>query len=129
MESARLRSRSIAINGTIPEPPPTTCFLRRLAADRGIALALELSTGGMEHGVGLVLDLLETLRDRAVTQARPDQVLPPSAGVSEEVEVRGRMVPFGQARHMSRIGRSGEAMGKSTGQARTGRRRERQGNS
>ena len=28
----------------VPEPPPTTCFLRRLAADRGIALALELSS-------------------------------------------------------------------------------------
>lgn len=92
------------LKGSEPDAFQQILFERQVLRIPEVRQRLERSAAGgrrtdRDMPASMMRATVDSLRAELVElEARKDQVLPPSAGVSEEVEVRGRMVPFGQAR-------------------------------
>jgi lipopolysaccharide export system permease protein len=92
------------LKGNQPEAFEQSLFERQVLRIPGIRQTLQRTEeGGRRTDRDMPTWMMREARDSirgelAELEASKDKVLPPSAGVSEEVEVRGQMVPFGHAR-------------------------------
>jgi lipopolysaccharide export system permease protein len=97
-------SRIREMNGSKPESFQRMILERQVLRMPGVRQTLERTEGGSHRTdrdmpASMMRDTIRSLRAAAVElDAAKDVQLPPSAGVSEELEVRGRMVPYGEAR-------------------------------
>jgi lipopolysaccharide export system permease protein len=92
------------LRGNEPESFQRTLFQQQGVRMPGVRQTLDRSEGGggrtdRDMPASMMRDTIAALRTQLVDlEAKKDLPIPPSAGVDEEVEVAGRMVPFGEAR-------------------------------
>jgi lipopolysaccharide export system permease protein len=92
------------MNGTTPDAFQRMMFAEQVLRMPGVRQTLERSEGAnhrtdRDMPASMMRDSIRALRAQVATlEANKDLRLPPSAGVDDEVEVRGRMIPFGHAR-------------------------------
>jgi lipopolysaccharide export system permease protein len=92
------------LQGNQPESFQRMSFEQQVLRMPGVRQTLERSQESgrrtdRDMPASMMRDTIATLRTQlAELEAKKDLTPPPSAGVSEEVEVQGRMLPFGEAR-------------------------------